>query len=69
MSTQQTQSPIMTNMDHHVAAAGHHEDAAESHRKAAALYAYGDHQQANEHALLAKSYGQQAEECCVLAME
>jgi hypothetical protein len=56
-------------MDHHVAAANYHEEAAESHRKAAALYAYGDYQQATEHAQLAKTYGQQAEESCALAME
>jgi len=70
MYSQQTQSPlVMTSMDHHVAAAEHHEEAAESHRKAAALYAYGDYQQAAEHARLAKGHGQQAEECCALAME
>jgi len=61
--------PVMTSMDHHVAAAEHHEEAAEAHRKAAALYAYGDYQQSNEHAALAKGYGQQAEECRVLAMD
>jgi hypothetical protein len=70
MYSQQTQSPfVMTSMDHHVAAAGYHEEAAESHRKAAALYAYGDYQQANEHALLAKGHGERAGECCALAME
>ena len=70
MYTTQTQSPlVMTCMDHHVAAANYHEEADESHRKAAALYAYGDYQQATEHAQLAKTYGQQAEESCALAME
>ena len=55
MYTKSMLSPlVMTSMDHHVAAAEHHEEAAESHRKAAALYAYGDYQQANEHAQLAK---------------
>jgi uncharacterized protein Yka (UPF0111/DUF47 family) len=70
MYTKSMLSPlVMTSMDHHVAAAEHHEEAAESHRKAAALYAYGDYQQANEHAQLAKGYSQQAEECRVLAMD
>ena len=60
---------IMTSVDHHVAAAEHHEEAAESHRQAAAHYTYGDYQQANEHARLAKSYGERAEEYCIRAME
>jgi len=59
----------MTSADHHVLAAEHHEDAANLHRKAAAHYTYGDYQQANEHALLAKGYGLQAEEHCTRAME
>ena len=44
----------MTSIDHHVAAAEHHEEAAESYRKAAAFHAYGDCQQASEHARLGK---------------
>ena len=62
-------SLVMTSADHHVAAAEHHEEAAESHRMAASHYAYGDYQQANEQARLAKDYGKQAEERCILAME
>lgn len=70
MSRKQTlSSPVMTSADHHVAAAEYHEEAAESHRNAAAHYVYGDYQKANENARLAKGYGQQAEECCALAME
>jgi len=60
---------VMTSVDHHVAAAEHHEEAAESHRQAAAHFTYGDYQQANEKAQLAKSYGQKAEEHCLRAME
>jgi len=60
---------VMTSMDHHVAAAEHHEEAADCHRKAAAHFTYGDYQQAHEHAQLAKSFSQQAEECRVLAMD
>jgi len=70
MYTTQTQPPlIMTSVDHHVAAAEHHEEAAESHRQAAAHYSYGDYQQANEQARLAKGQGRQAEKHCALAME
>ncbi len=70
MQIKQAQSTlIMTCADHHVAAAEHHEEAAEFHRNAAAHYVYGDYQQANENARLAKDYGQQAEQCCALAMK
>jgi uncharacterized protein YbjT (DUF2867 family) len=70
MQTEQKSSPVvMTSADHHVAAAERHEEAAESHRQAAAHYTYGDYQQANEQARLAKGYGEQAEEHCTLAME
>lgn len=61
--------PVMTSADHHLAAAEQHEEAAESHRNAAAHYAYGDFQQAQEHARLAKDYGNQAGESCMRAME
>ncbi len=56
-------------MDHHVAAAEYHEEAAESHRLAAAYYAYGYYQQTNEKARLAQDRGKQADERCVQAME
>ena len=70
MQTQCSNSAlIMTCADHHAAAAEHHEEAAEYHRNAAALYEYGDYQKAHENAQLAKDYGQQAEECCALAMK
>jgi hypothetical protein len=68
-STQTQSSPEMTSADHHSAAADRHEEAARSHRDAAAHYTYGNYQQGNEHALLAKSYGIQAERHCLLAME
>lgn len=60
---------IMTSVDHHIAAAERHEEAAEYHRLAAAHYTYGEYQQANEQALLARSAGQKAEEHCLLALE
>jgi hypothetical protein len=62
-------SLVMTSVDHHEAAAKHHDEAAESHRNAAAHYAYGDYQQANEQARLARDFGKQAEEHCSRAME
>lgn len=66
----ETPKPIVkTNMEHHISAAEFHEEAAESHRQAAALYAYGDYDQSNHHAQLARGYGRQAEESCQLAME
>ena len=61
--------PVLTASDYHESAAEHHDEAAELHRQAAAQYAYGDYQQANEHALLAKGHGERAGECCALAME
>ena len=60
---------IMTSVDHHRAAAEHLEEAAEYHRLAASHYTYGDYQQANENALLAKGLARRAEEHCLLAME
>jgi hypothetical protein len=60
---------VMTSVDHHIAAAEHHEEAAESHRQAASHYTYGDYQQANEHARLARDYGKRAEEHCEIAMK
>jgi hypothetical protein len=60
---------IRTSADHHVAAAELHEEAAGAHRLAAAHYIYGDYQQANEQARLAKGYGRQAENYCGLATE
>jgi len=60
---------IKTSMEHHVTAAEYHENAADAHRQAAAYYRYGYYQQANEHARLAKSYGQHAEEHCARALE
>jgi hypothetical protein len=60
---------IMTSVGHHVAAAERHDEAAESHRQAAAHYTYGDYQQANEQARLAKGFGERAEEHCSRAME
>lgn len=70
MHTSQPQSSlVMTSVDHHVAAAENHEEAALSHRKAAAHYMYGDYQQAINESDLAKNYGKQAAEHCNLAME
>ena len=60
---------ILTSVDYHIAAAESHEEAAEAHRQAAAAYMYGDFQQANEKARLARQYGMQASEQCALAME
>jgi len=66
---QQLRSEILTSADHHVAAAECHEEAALSHRQAAAYYSYGDYQQANEQARLARGCGRQAENYCALAMD
>ena len=60
---------VLTSVDYHTAAANRHEEAAEAHRQAVAHYTYGDFQQANEQARLARTYGQQAIEQCSLAME
>jgi hypothetical protein len=60
---------IVTSVDYHKAAADRHEEAAEAHRQAASSYMYGDFQQANAHARLARAYGTQALEQCSLAME
>ncbi len=68
-STQKPSPLVLTSIDHHVAAAELHEDAAESHRSAAAHYSYGDYQQANEQARLAKDYGLKAVEHCQQAMK
>jgi len=52
--TQKLLSFSITNVDHHIAVAGHHEEAAELHRNAPAIFfSYGDYQKVNEHAPIA----------------
>ena len=61
-------TPRMTCADHHVAAAEHHAKAEKAHLDAAALFEYGNYEEARKQGQQAEDYGQQAMESCESAL-